>query len=59
MRVVSLIDKHQAVVIEKILRHCNLWKEKPPPRPPPQEASDPEDFKEPEPDYGFFERTCI
>jgi hypothetical protein len=59
MRIVSLIDKRQSMVIEKILRHCNLWKEAPPPRPPPEEAPDPDDFKEPEPDYRFFERNCI
>jgi len=59
MRIVSLIDKRQSVVIEKILRHCNLWKEAPPPRPPPEGEPDTEDFKEPEPDYEFFERNCI
>jgi hypothetical protein len=31
------IERHQPDVIEKILRHCNLWKEEPP-RPPPPEA---------------------
>jgi hypothetical protein len=54
MRVISFIEKD--TVIEKILRHCGLWKE-PPIRPPP---SDPP-FMPPKIralDYGFYERTC-
>jgi hypothetical protein len=36
MRIIALIDKRdQPDVIEKILKHCNLWKE-PEPRGPPQ-----------------------
>ena len=34
MRVISFIERHQESVIEKILRHCGLWKEAPP-HPPP------------------------
>ena len=29
MKVISFIERHQTVVIEKILRHCGLWKETP------------------------------
>ena len=58
MRVVSFIEKAtQASVVERILRHCGLWKDAAP-RPPPQ--TDPEDtFEEPALDYGFFDRVCI
>jgi hypothetical protein len=35
MKILSFIEK--APVIEKILRHCELWRETPP-RPPPQKA---------------------
>ena len=31
MKVVSFIERHQSDVIEKILRHCGMWKETPPP----------------------------
>jgi len=34
MRVVAFIETHQHEVIEKILRHCGLWRG-PAPRPPP------------------------
>ena len=54
MRVISFIDED--VIIEKILRHCGLWKE-PAPRPPPEEKPPPE-VEEPKLDYGFFEKTC-
>lgn len=37
MKIISIIECHQSEVIEKILRHRNLWK-KEPPRPPPPEA---------------------
>ena len=47
---------HQADVIEKILRHCGLWKEEQP-RPPPAEAV--QEPCEPKLDYGFFEQTCL
>ncbi|MBN1575453.1 MAG: transposase, partial [Chitinispirillaceae bacterium] len=30
MKVLSFIERHQSDVIEKILRHCGLWKEFPP-----------------------------
>jgi hypothetical protein len=34
MKVVSFIERHQSDVIEKILRHCGMWKEAPPRAPP-------------------------
>jgi hypothetical protein len=27
MKIISFIERHQAKVIEKILRHCGLWEE--------------------------------
>ena len=52
MKVISFIEQHQPEVIEKILRHCGLWKEEQPRPPPPEKA-------EPKLDYGFFEQTCL
>lgn len=54
MRIVGFVEREQSDVIEKILRHCGLWKE-PRPRPPPEEP-EAESFEEPPLDYGFFER---
>ena len=34
MKIVAFIDPPQGEVIEKILRHCGLWRGSPP-RPPP------------------------
>jgi hypothetical protein len=56
MRIVSFIEKHQSEVVEKILRHCGLWREAAP-RPPPKAVED--KFEEPVLDYGFFDRVCI
>jgi uncharacterized protein YqcC (DUF446 family) len=39
MYVMSFIERHQMDVIEKILKHCDLWKDKAPRRPPPEEAA--------------------
>jgi hypothetical protein len=56
MRIISFIEED--VVIEKILRHCDLWKE-PPIRPPPEvEACTEPGRSESDLDYGFFETTC-
>ncbi len=51
------IDKCQEEVVEKILRHCGLWKEVVS-RPLPVVASR---VAEGEPcyDYGYFGRVCI
>jgi hypothetical protein len=34
MKVISFIERHQSDVIEKILKHCGLWKKKLPKAPP-------------------------
>ncbi len=45
-------------VIEKILRHCGLWKEYEP-RPPPQIKPPPvPEIDGPTLDYSFFEQNC-
>jgi hypothetical protein len=55
MRIVSFIE--EKVVIEKILKHCGLWKE-PPIRPPPTAPpAVPPQIRAL--DYGFYERTCV
>jgi hypothetical protein len=54
MRVISFIEKD--TVIEKILRHCGLWKV-PSIRPPPEEKPPPI-VEDAELDYGFFDKTC-
>jgi hypothetical protein len=53
MRVISFIE--QDAVIEKILRHCGLWKE-PPIRPPP--TAPPPQPVEKVLDYAFFDKAC-
>ena len=54
MKIVSFIEED--AVIERILRHCNLWKDLPP-RGPPAAKPTPEP-EEPTLDYGFFDREC-
>ena len=56
MQIISFIDKCQPEVVERILRHCGLWKTAVS-RPPPVESR----VAEPEPnyDYGYFDRVCI
>jgi hypothetical protein len=54
MRIVGFIE--EAAVIEKILRHCNLWKEAP--RPPPIDKPPPI-IEEPTLGYGFFRQNCL
>ena len=34
MRIIAFIERHQTEVIEKILRHCELWEEAPARGPP-------------------------
>jgi hypothetical protein len=63
MKIVALIDQsRQPEVVEKILRHCGLWKIAPP-RPPPQPAQPHEpEVLERVLDFGFFDpawRDCI
>ena len=53
--IISFIEKCQPAVVEKILRHCGLWKEavsRPPPAVRVAEG-------EPSYDYSYFERVCI
>ncbi len=57
MKVISFIDKCQVDVVEKILRHCGLWKEAVS-RPPPVAVSRVAEG-EPGYDYGYFDRVCI
>jgi hypothetical protein len=56
MKIISFIEKCQPTVIEKILRHCGLWKEAVS-RPPPVVSRVAE--QEPNYDYSYFDRVCI
>jgi hypothetical protein len=57
MKIVGFID--QPDLIQKILRHCGLWKNAPP-RPPPSAPPLTEPVvKELTLDYGFFDANCI
>jgi hypothetical protein len=58
MRIVGFIE--EPAVIEKILRHCQLWKEAP--RPPPVVPTGPTRpsvGNGPSLDYTFFEQNCV
>jgi hypothetical protein len=54
MRIISFINKKQTDVIEKILKHCDLWKDKKP-RPPPKEPVFEEEIMY---DSKFFDNIC-
>ncbi len=56
MKIVAFIEEPN--VIEKILRHCELWKE-PAPRPPPANSLGPPVPVGPALDYRFFEQNCV
>lgn len=58
MKIVGFIEEEN--VIEKILRHCKIWKDAPP-RPPPLKSieSTATMVAEPQLDYGFFTQNCI
>jgi len=56
MKIISFIEKCQPAVIEKILKHCGMWKEAVQRPPPKQELTV---IKEPSLDYEFFDRVCI
>jgi Putative transposase/Transposase zinc-binding domain len=57
MRIISFIE--EAKVIEKILRHCELWKE-PAPHPPPVKILGPPKVEcGPALDYQFFDQNCV
>lgn len=55
MRIVGFIEETDT--IEKILRHCNLWKEAP--RPPPALSAGPSLPDSPTLDYAFFDQNCV
>ena len=59
MRIISFIEaKNQADVINRILKHCGLWKEKEP-RPPPIIAKPcPIEHDELQYDHTFFDNVC-
>jgi len=60
MKVVALIDHtRQPEVVEKILRHCGLWREQAQRAPPPAAAAPPQSrARELTYDPGFFDREC-
>ncbi len=55
MKVISFIERNQPEVIEKILRHCDLWKETPTRAPPVELPVPPQQFAGPTLDFAFFE----
>ena len=57
MRIISFIE--EAKVIEKILRHCELWKEPAPHPPPIKILGPPEKESGPALDYQFFDQNCV
>ena len=58
MKIISFIEKHQTDVIERILKHCHLWKDKVPRPPSQKEKARPIVNDEPNIDYTYFDRFC-
>lgn len=56
MKIISFIEKFQPIIIEKILKHCGMWKETVQRPPPHKELTV---IKEPSLDYKLFDRVCI
>jgi hypothetical protein len=59
MKIVAFIE--EKMVIEQILRHCQLWndhKPHPPPKPPPNQLIPPATVERSILDFDFFERNC-
>ena len=56
MKIVSFIE--EKAVIEKILRHCSLWREHTPRPPPPLEKPPLIPVGCATLDYSFFEQNC-
>jgi hypothetical protein len=54
MKVISFIERNQSDVIERILRHCDLWKETPTRAPPVELPVPPQQFAGPILDFEFF-----
>jgi hypothetical protein len=55
MRIVAFVNEKE--VVEKILRHCDLWQKQephPPPKPPPNQVIPPAMVER----FDFFERNC-
>jgi len=60
MKIISLIDgKKQPNVVEKILRHCELWKDTPSRSPPQKEKTYLVEPEESTYDYDFFVTVCV
>lgn len=57
MKIVGFIEEEN--VIEKILRHCKLWKDAPPRPPPVERVGTPVLVTESQLDYDFFSQNCI
>jgi len=58
MKIIALIDRsRQPEVVEKILRHCGLWREAKPRAPPATPLVAPK-ARELTYDFGFFDREC-
>jgi hypothetical protein len=57
MKIVSFIERHQSDVIEKILRHCDLWKETPTKAPPVELPVPPQQFAGSTLDFSFVVTT--
>jgi hypothetical protein len=58
MRIIALLDHvRQPEVVEKILRHCGLWREAKPRAPPAMPRVAPK-ARELTYDFGFFDREC-
>ena len=57
MKIISFVK--EAKIIEKILRHCELWKEPAPHPPPAKILGPPEKERGPALDYQFFDQNCV
>jgi hypothetical protein len=59
MKIIALIDgKKQPTVVKKILKHCELWKDKAPRSPPQKEKLHIIEPEESPYDYTFFDSVC-
>ncbi len=55
MKIVSIIDRHQKSVVEKILKHCKLWHDNDPPSAIAQALAEEEFVEEVTIDLDFFD----
>ncbi len=58
MKIISFIEKRQTGVIEKILRHTHLWKDKIPRSPPQKTLPQILELEETQYDFTFFDSVC-